>query len=289
MRAAVSAAAVILTVTSFLPIAAAAAPSTAGLVERVADGDTIVATVDGVEERVRFLNIDTPEVGTCMADQATDFTSVQLPAGEVIALRYDRDLRDPYERLLALVKPAEGEWLSVSLAERGLGFPLMIAPNSAFYPRVVSAANRAKRGKVGMFSPTRTCTPIARTRRANALVSQAASAPVRTRAQYEAANRKLNRALAVLALAAASRYGVKSAYFTAYTKALMAPVRRRANAVRASNTRQWNIVRNASSGHNDTDDDSSSSNNGGWWPPGVSHSYTGPRCYEPGGVIWYPC
>ena len=26
-----------------------------------------------------------------------------------------------------------------------------------------------------------------------------------------------------------------------------------------------------------------------WWPPDVSQSYTGPRCYQPGGVIWYPC
>ena len=119
-----------------------------------------------LEERIRFLNIDTPEVGTCMADRATAFTKRELSSGQTIELRYDRDLRDPYDRLLALVRPTAGEWLSVSLAESGLGFPLSIAPNSAYYGRVAAAAGRAKREGVGMFSPRRSCTPVARAKRA---------------------------------------------------------------------------------------------------------------------------
>ncbi|MET0798602.1 MAG: thermonuclease family protein, partial [Rhodococcus sp. (in: high G+C Gram-positive bacteria)] len=262
------------------PMPALAAPPADGSVQRVVDGDTIVASVGGVEERVRFLNIDTPEVGTCMADEATAFTSRQLPAGARISLRYDRDLRDPYERLLALVKPDGGEWVSVSLAERGLGFPVSIAPNSAFYGRVVTAANKAERAGAGMFSPNRSCTPVSRARRANAMVTQAQSAPVRSKAQYDAANRKLDQALALLALASASRYGVTSTYFLRYTTALKAPVQRRVRSVRVAKTRQWNIVRNQqhSQQDNNNDDNTSSTSNNGWWPPGVPHSYTGPRC-----------
>ncbi|WP_416954299.1 thermonuclease family protein [Nocardioides sp. T5] len=282
------------------PLPASAAPSADGTVTRVVDGDTIVASVGGVEERVRFLNIDTPEVGTCMADKATGFTSRQLPAGAPIDLRYDRDLRDPYERLLALVKPQGSEWVSVSLAERGLGFPVSIAPNSTYYARVVSAANRAKRTGAGMYSPKRSCTPVSRARRANAMVTQAQGAPVRSKAQYDAANRKLDQALALLALASASRYGVSSTYFGSYTKSLRVPVQRRIRSVRAAKARQWNIVRNQQQNQqnqqnqqdqqNNSDDNHTPSNsNNGWWPPGVPLSYTGPRCYEPGGVIWYPC
>jgi endonuclease YncB( thermonuclease family) len=257
---------------------------------RVVDGDTIVASLDGVEERVRFLNVDTPEVGTCMADQATAHTTRALPAGQAIALRYDRDLRDPYDRLLALVKPSGGTWLSVSLAERGLGFPISIAPNSTYYGRVASAASRAKKAGTGMFDPRRSCTPVSRVRRANGLVSQGQSMPVRSRAQYDAVNRKLNSAVALLALASAARYGIDSAYFTSYTKTLRAPVARRLKSVRAAKTRQWNIVRNQSNQHpTNNNDNSSGSNTAGWWPPGVSANYTGPRCYQPGGVIWYPC
>lgn len=274
--------------------AAAVAPAADGVVVRVADGDTIVATVGGAEERIRFLNIDTPEVGTCMADRATAFTARELPSGQTIELRYDRDLRDPYDRLLALVRPTAGEWLSVSLAESGLGFPLSIAPNSAHYGRVASAAGRAKREGVGMFSPRRSCTPVSRATRAGAAVSQAQAMPVRTRAQYDAVNRKLAQASGLLALAAASRYGIQSAWFTAYTKSIRTPLLRRVASVRAAKKRQRNAVLSSSS--NATNNTNSGSNNNntntssnGWWPPGVPQSYTGPRCYEPGGVIWYPC
>ena len=282
-------AAVLLMVSASLPPAVAeSAPPVVGTSVRVVDGDTIVASFGDVEERVRFLNIDTPEVGTCMADDATAHTARALPSGEIIALRYDRDLRDPYDRLLALVKPTDGTWLSVSLAERGLGFPISIAPNSAYYGRVAGAAARAKKAGAGMFSPRRSCTPVSRVRRANGMVSQAQSMPVRSRAQYDSATRKLNNALALLALASAARYGIESAYFVTYTKNLRAPVVGRLKAVRAAKTRQWNIVRNQShqtASNNNTSD----SNSDGWWPPGVSHGYTGPRCYQPGGVIWYPC
>jgi len=280
---------------SVAPVVAAAAPAADGTAVRVVDGDTIVATVGGIEDRVRFLNVDTPEVGTCMADQATAHTARRLPSGQVIELRYDRDLRDPYDRLLALVRPEAGEWLSVSLAERGLGFPLSISPNDSYYGRVVAAARRAKQSGVGMFSPRRSCTPVSRVRRAGAVVTQAQSMPVRTRAQYDAVNRRLAQASALVALASAARYGIRSAWFTAYSTSLRTPVLRRVAVVRAAKKRQWNIVRNASNNDNNntstttTTTTTTTSNPGGWWPPGVSHSYTGPRCYEPGGVIWYPC
>jgi endonuclease YncB( thermonuclease family) len=273
---------------SLPPAVAVSAPPASGTSTRVVDGDTIVASIGGVEERVRFLNVDTPEVGTCMADAATAHTTRALPSGQTVALRYDRDLRDPYDRLLALVKPTDGTWLSVSLAEAGLGFPISIAPNSTYYGRVVSAASRARKAGTGMFNPRRSCTPVSRVRRANSAVSQAQSMPVRSRAQYDAVNRKLNSAVALLALASAARYGIDSAWFTSYTKSLRTPVARRLKSVRAAKTKQWNIVRNPSH-HNTTSNDTSHTTSTGWWPPGVSHSYTGPRCYQPGGVIWYPC
>jgi hypothetical protein len=206
-------------------------------------------------------------------------------------LRYDRELRDRYGRLLALVKPAGGDWLSVSLAEGGLGFPLVIPPNSTYYRRVVAAADRARRSGAGMFNPRRSCTPVSRARRANALVGEAQSMPVRTAAQYRAASNKLNRAAALLALVSAARYGMESRYFISYVGRLKAPVAKRLSTVRAAKRRQWNAVRSSGSsgGGGGGSSTSSTTNGGGWWPPGVPSSYTGPRCYQPGGVIWYPC
>ncbi|NPD03757.1 hypothetical protein HN031_03545 [Nocardioides sp. zg-1308] len=285
-------------VASVLSLPANAEPSLAGSVIRVVDGDTIEAGVGSGTERVRFLNIDTPEVGTCMADRATAFTERQLPAGREVQLRVDRDRRDPYDRLLALVKPTGGEWLSVSLAERGLGFPLAIAPNTRYYPRVVAAASRAERQGVGMFDPRRSCTPVSRARRASTLTSEAQAMPVRSRTQYRAAMGKLDKAAALLTLVTAARYGATaSSWFTSYARGLRVPAQKRVRAVRAAKTRQWHAAANASnnggSGTNggSGNNGSTSSNNShdGWWPPGVPHSYNGPRCYQPGGVVWYPC
>jgi hypothetical protein len=167
---------------------------------------------------------------------------------------------------------------------------MSVSPNDSYYGRVVNAADQAKRERVGMFSPRRFCTPIARAQRANALVSQAQAMPVRTRAQYDSVNGKLNQALTLIALVSAARYGIKSAYLVSYTTSLRVPLARRVKAVRASKRRQWNIVRNASQANSGSNDNpTNSTTHDGWWPPGVSHSYTGPRCYEPGGVIWYPC
>lgn len=262
---------------------AQAAPAGSGVVDRVVDGDTIVMTIDGASEKVRFLNVDTPEVGRCMAGDATKYTQRQVPVAAEAALTYDRDLRDDYGRLLAMVTGTDGRWVSVGLAESGLGFPMSVRPNSTHYDAVVGAAGRAKRARVGMFSPTRSCTPIARATRAERMANEAARMPVRNRAQFRAVNRRLDAALGAIALVAASQYRIKSPWFSSYLRSLSSPVRKRVATVRGAKLRQWNAVRN---NDDDSDDDGGSN---GWWPPGVPHNYNGPRCYQPGGVVWYPC
>lgn len=255
---------------------------------RVADGDTIVAMVGGVEERVRFLNIDTPEVGSCLAGAATKFTSSHLSEGADIELGYDRDLRDPYERLLAVVRPVGGEWLSLDLAANGLGFPLTIAPNTAYHSAVTNASVNARRRGLGLFDPTLGCTPVSRAKAARQFVTQAQSMPAVTRAQYIAVNGVLDRASNKLELLVPRQYGVLAPSFRSWLGALKRPVRVFISSVRASKAQQWkNAQKPPSKNSSNGGDDNTSST--GWWPPGVPRDYTGPRCYEGGGVIWYPC
>ena len=117
--------------------------------------------------------------------------------------------------------------------------------------------------------------------------------PVRNASQFRAVNRRLDDASSLLALVVAARYGITSPYFRGYITDLKAPVFRRLSAVRAAKKRQWNAVRNNNTSSNGGSSGSGGSggdnSNDGWWPPGVPSTYTGPRCYEPGGVIWYPC
>lgn len=65
-------------------------------VERVIDGDTIDVRLEGETQRVRLLNVDTPETKhpneeiECLGPEATEFLEEQLPVGQEIELEFDR-------------------------------------------------------------------------------------------------------------------------------------------------------------------------------------------------------
>jgi micrococcal nuclease len=72
-------------------------------VTRVVDGDTVdVRLSGGRADRIRFIGIDTPEVGQCLAAQATAHART-LALGRRVVLRGDatQATRDRYGRLLA--------------------------------------------------------------------------------------------------------------------------------------------------------------------------------------------
>lgn len=86
-------------------------------VVKVIDGDTIAVTVDGKEERVRLLYIDTPEsrnndFGGQIPEglKAKEFLTGMLPVGSQIRLwgPKARLKRDKYDRLLAIVIQLRG-------------------------------------------------------------------------------------------------------------------------------------------------------------------------------------
>lgn len=96
---------------------------------RVTDGDTIVVSLNGVQETVRLKAIDTPEVehngdfwesATCGGQEATEFLRdllARAPNGTIF-LEFDGSQRDRYNRLLAYVwLEADGH---VYLAEEAL-------------------------------------------------------------------------------------------------------------------------------------------------------------------------
>jgi micrococcal nuclease len=68
----------------------------------VVDGDTIAVEIDGVEERVRYVGVNTPERDEVCYDEATD-ANASLVEGEVVRLVRDDSDRDRYDRLLRYV------------------------------------------------------------------------------------------------------------------------------------------------------------------------------------------
>jgi micrococcal nuclease len=142
----------------------AAAPRAGGsalaTVERVIDGDTIVVRLGGREERVRYIGLDTPETvkpGTpvqCYGEAAHALNARLLRGSETrVALRFDRELRDRFGRLLAYVhRVADGAFVNARLVAAGAARTLTISPNTQHARRLAqlqSAARTAARGLWG--------------------------------------------------------------------------------------------------------------------------------------------
>jgi micrococcal nuclease len=140
------------------------------LVTRVVDGDTFEARVDGEEEDVRLIGVDTPETVKpgapveCFGPQASDFAH-RLLEGKRLRLVFGAERRDPYDRLLAYAyldpaaeahAPDRAHFVNATLVRRGLAQTLTIPPNDRFAPllrRLELNAARAGRGLWGACSP----------------------------------------------------------------------------------------------------------------------------------------
>ena len=128
-------------------------PVAAAEVVRVVDGDTIEVTVDGRTEDVRYIGIDTPESVTpgepveCFGRRAGALNE-RLVSGRRVRLRFDRERRDRYGRLLAYVH-ARGRFVNAELVRRGFARTLTIPPNdahAALFARLERQAGGAGRG-----------------------------------------------------------------------------------------------------------------------------------------------
>lgn len=113
----------------------AAGPVAVAEVLRVVDGDTIEVSLDGARERVRYIGVDTPESVVpgepveCFGRRAAAFNERLVAEGRV-ELRFDRERRDRYGRLLAYVR-ASGRDVNAELVRRGLARTLTIPPNDS--------------------------------------------------------------------------------------------------------------------------------------------------------------
>jgi micrococcal nuclease len=125
-------------------------------VSRVVDGDTVEVELDGVEEDVRYIGVDTPETVKpdtpvqCFGPQASSFNH-HLVEGERVRLVFGVERRDVYGRLLAYVY-LDGRFVNAELVRRGLARTLTIPPNDRFagrLKRLELAAARTGRGLWG--------------------------------------------------------------------------------------------------------------------------------------------
>ncbi len=98
-------------------------------VTKVTDGDTIHINMNGTDERVRLIGINTPETvdpnrpTQCFGKEASDRMK-DLASGKIVRLEYDdsQSLRDTYDRLLAYVYLEDGQMLNRKMVAEGYAY-----------------------------------------------------------------------------------------------------------------------------------------------------------------------
>lgn len=104
-------------------------------VVRFDDGDTILVSMEGKEEKIRFIGVDTPETKDprkpvqCFGKAASEFTKNTIGSSRV---RLEADPtnsnRDRYQRLLRYVYLPDGTLVNKKIIEEGYGFALTSFP-----------------------------------------------------------------------------------------------------------------------------------------------------------------
>lgn len=133
-------------------------------VEHVVDGDTIDVIIDGAEERVRLIGIDTPEIahdasgdrpaqaGECFGQEAQEFASSLLTVGAQVRIERDVVARDDYGRLLGyMYRASDGIFVNFEMVRQGYAHPLTIPPNVVHSESMVDAARRAEAADAGLW------------------------------------------------------------------------------------------------------------------------------------------
>jgi micrococcal nuclease len=90
-------------------------------VTKIVDGDTGWVRMDGKSYKVRYIGMNTPEIGDAGADEATALNS-SLVMGKEVQLYKDVSETDKYGRLLRFVV-VDGKFANYELVKQGVADP----------------------------------------------------------------------------------------------------------------------------------------------------------------------
>jgi len=125
-------------------------------VVRVVDGDTFEAIIDGREETVRLILVDTPETVhpskpvEPFGPEASQYAKETLE-GKDVRLELDVSERDQYGRVLAYVWIGD-RMFNEMLLEKGLARVAVFPPNVKYVDRFREIEKEAKRKGIGIWS-----------------------------------------------------------------------------------------------------------------------------------------
>jgi micrococcal nuclease len=137
-------------------------PNTVGVyyaVTKVTDGDTLHISMEGVNETVRLIGINTPETVDprrtveCFGKEASDRMK-DLAKGKIVKLEYDNSqaLRDTYGRLLAYVYLEDGQMLNRKMVAEGYAYEYTYMKPYQYQKEFRELQKLAQSGKRGLWA-----------------------------------------------------------------------------------------------------------------------------------------
>lgn len=140
------------------------------IIVRVVDGDTLKIDMNGHEEAVRLIGIDTPESKinkkakkdafktnhdietiTAMGREAARYVRTLVRKGDMVGIEYDVQKRDKYNRLLVYAYLSDGKMLNEEIIKAGYANVMTYPPNVKYQERFVKAFREARDTKRGLY------------------------------------------------------------------------------------------------------------------------------------------
>jgi micrococcal nuclease len=129
-------------------------------VVRVVDGDTVVVKIDGVDETLRLIGIDTPETVDprkpvqCFGIEASNKAKEWL-SGKMVELESDpsQDERDKYGRLLRYVRIQEGLFYNLEIIKQGYAHEYTYIIPYKYQTEFKNAEDYARENELGLWHP----------------------------------------------------------------------------------------------------------------------------------------
>jgi micrococcal nuclease len=132
------------------PRTASSPQVTEATVVRVIDGDTIEVDIEGKLYTVRYIGIDTPEVGRPGAEEATAFNA-QLVSGKTVYLEKDVSETDRYGRLLRYVWVEEA-MVNAILVTNGYAQVATYPPDVKYQQDFLELQRQAEESGLGLWT-----------------------------------------------------------------------------------------------------------------------------------------
>lgn len=116
------------------------------------DGDTAVFELNGVNEKVRFLAIDTLEIDEQLGQKASNYVCNTLKNASRIHLEFEEgSYKDKYNRVLAWVF-VDDKLLQEDLISKGYAQVKYIYDDYKYVNQLIDLQEKAKINKIGIWS-----------------------------------------------------------------------------------------------------------------------------------------